>query len=72
MPKDATIISIPKKPFTVFTVNQAFNVPEFTKQGIPIISSKPKSDSKSGLNSLIALAGDPQKNPVAKISRPFV
>ena len=76
--KPAEITIIPNKPFTVFPgnarnpANPASNVPEFTQKGIPIISSKPRLDSKSGLNSLIALAGDPQKNPVAKTAIPFV
>ena len=54
--------------------NQKSNVPKFTNKGIPIISSKPRPDStlKSGLNSLIAIVGDPQNNPVEQTSSPFV
>ena len=37
-----------------------------------MISSKPRLDSKSGLNSLLELAGDPQNNLVAKTASPFV
>jgi len=45
------------------------NVKPFIQQkGIPTISNKP--NPTSGLNSLIALAGDPNKNPVIKTSAP--
>merc|ERR1719347_323762 len=45
------------------------NVNPFIQQkGIPTISNKP--NPTSGLNSLIALAGDPNKNPVIKTSAP--
>merc|ERR1711892_1117504 len=62
---------IQNKPFTVFPGNLkvspilASNAQSFTSKGIPIISSKP-IPAKSGLNSLIALAGNPELNPVTK------
>merc|ERR1712106_554260 len=62
---------IQNKPFTVFPGNLkvspklASNAQSFTSKGIPIISSKP-IPPKSGLNSLIALAGNPELNPVTK------